>query len=69
MMPLSKFPSKFILILLITLSLLTVLCTAQQQYCSHPIFCNSKILQAISDSNLFQNDFKEFVDLVLKVPV
>ena len=68
-MTVSRFSARFILILGIILSLLTVFGTAQQQYCSHPIFCNQTILQAISDSNLFQNDFKEFVDLVLKVPV
>lgn len=53
-----KFSSKFILILGIVLSLLAFVGTVQQQYCSHPIFCNQTILQAISDSNLFQNDFK-----------
>jgi len=48
---------------------LSTLLSAQEQYCSHPIFCNQTILEAVSNSNLFQSDFKEFVDLVLKVPV
>jgi alpha,alpha-trehalase len=42
---------------------------AQAQYCSHPVFCNETILEAVSKSTLFQKDFKEFVDLVLTVPV
>ena len=50
------------------LSLVTGTLT-QLQDCSHPIFCNQTILEAVSNSVLFQNDFKEFVDLVLKVPV
>jgi hypothetical protein len=65
----AKHSPKFYTIFLIILPLLLVFGTAQQQYCSHPIFCNQTILQTISDSNLFQSDFKEFVDLVLKVPV
>lgn len=54
---------------ILIISLLYIQSFTQNQYCNHRVFCNEKILKAISDSQLFQNDFKEFVDLVLKVPI
>ena len=36
--------------------------------CTHPIFCNEKILAKVAESRIF-SDSKQFVDLLLKVSV
>lgn len=55
---------KFTLILIVLL----MQADLSESQCSHPIFCNETILAAVADKKLV-NDSKDFVDMVLKVPI